>query len=230
MASGNNIRNWIFPVAVSLLLHLPLLLLLAVLQPRKPITEPNLTVVLRTAPPARQITALITSPSAANKPVKPLPQKKEAGKAGPASVRAAVKPTKPAEKPDSYQEILPVGGSGAADETTRSSESAQAAGAPGTASRQPDNGAQAALIDLDTLQVTQKVIPDYPAFSRKRKEEGRVKIIAAVKNGAVVKAEIIETSGFKRLDGSALRAVKQWRFHQKHEMMVIIPFVFSLTD
>ena len=76
--------------------------------------------------------------------------------------------------------------------------------------------------------MTHKVLPDYPAFSRKRKEEGTAVIIAAVENGRVQSVEIEKTSGYDRLDNSALRAVKGWRFRHKGRIRVRIPFVFKI--
>jgi len=46
------------------------------------------------------------------------------------------------------------------------------------------------LVDAASLLVIKKVIPDYPAFSRKRKEEGTVKIIVTIENGKVVKRRL----------------------------------------
>jgi len=85
------------------------------------------------------------------------------------------------------------------------------------------------LVDAASLLVIKKVIPDYPAFSRKRKEEGTVKIIVTIENGKVVKTEIEESSGFERLDASAVRAVKQWRFDNNGIVRARVPFIFKLA-
>ncbi len=84
------------------------------------------------------------------------------------------------------------------------------------------------VVELDTLEVVKKVLPDYSSFSRKRKEEGTVKIIATVTGGRVVNAEIESSSGFQRLDESALRAVRQWLFKNSGTVRVRVPVTFSL--
>ena len=90
------------------------------------------------------------------------------------------------------------------------------------------SGEVSGIADVNSLEVTHKVLPDYPAFSRKRKEEGTAVIIAAVENGRVRSVEIEKTSGYDRLDNSALRAVKEWRFRYEGRIRVRIPFVFKI--
>ncbi len=90
------------------------------------------------------------------------------------------------------------------------------------------SGEEGGIADVNSLEVTHKVLPDYPAVSRKRKEEGTTVIIAAVKNGRVQSIEIEKTSGYDRLDNSALRAVRGWRFRHEGRIRVRIPFVFKI--
>lgn len=90
------------------------------------------------------------------------------------------------------------------------------------------SGDESGIADVNSLEVAHKVLPDYPAFSRKRKEEGTAVIIAAVENGRVQSVEIEKTSGYDRLDNSALRAVKEWRFRHEGRIRVRIPFVFKI--
>lgn len=84
------------------------------------------------------------------------------------------------------------------------------------------------VVELDSLEVVKKVLPDYSSFSRKRKEEGTVKIIATVTDGRVVNAEVESSSGFQRLDESALRAVRQWIFKNNGTVRVRVPVTFRL--
>lgn len=84
------------------------------------------------------------------------------------------------------------------------------------------------IVDASVLTVTKKVIPDYPSFSRKRKEEGTVYIIVTIEHKGVVKSEIERTSGYDRLDASAERAAKQWKFDCEDRVRARIPFVFKL--
>ena len=56
--------------------------------------------------------------------------------------------------------------------------------------------------------------PDYPSYSQKLGEEGRVQLLVFVlPNGRVGEAKVAVSSGFKRLDEAALReALRSWRF------------------
>jgi protein TonB len=89
-------------------------------------------------------------------------------------------------------------------------------------------GTSAAPIDVQTLRITKKVLPEYSAFSRKRKEEGSVVIIITIENGRVTDTELEKTSGFPRLDESAIRAAKQWRFDYNGTIRARLPIVFKL--
>ena len=54
--------------------------------------------------------------------------------------------------------------------------------------------------------------PTYPALSREDKEEGTVTLrIEMDESGLVSKADVVRSSGFKRLDEAAIAAVKTWR-------------------
>lgn len=97
----------------------------------------------------------------------------------------------------------------------------------GTGKGAGDSGTSG-IADLSSLEVLKKVIPEYPLFSRKRREEGTSVIIAKVENGSVVAALVESSSGHGRLDESALRAIKGWRFNVSGTIRVRIPFVFSL--
>lgn len=83
-------------------------------------------------------------------------------------------------------------------------------------------------IDVQVLRITKKVLPEYSAFSRKRKEEGSVVIIITIENGRVTDTELEKTSGFPRLDESAIRAAKQWRFDYNGTIRARLPIVFKL--
>lgn len=225
MTFRNDGKNWFFSITVSLILHLPLALLLVVARPQKPLVEPSLTVVLHIVPtmpkviPPRQIAS---EPTGSQSRI--LPQKKDIGK-------ISVTQVKPAGKPTSDQEDSRVENSAVGETTLPAASGLGVAGeAPKAVLPQPGNTGSAALISVESLRITKKVVPDYPTFSCRRKEEGTVKILITIKDGAVVKAEICESSNYERLDNSALRAMKQWRFNQKEEIRAIVPIVFSLTD
>ena len=55
--------------------------------------------------------------------------------------------------------------------------------------------------------------PAYPSASRRLREEGIVVLkLLILTDGRVGKVEIKESSGFKRLDETAIRAVKRWKY------------------
>lgn len=55
--------------------------------------------------------------------------------------------------------------------------------------------------------------PVYPAAARRRGMQGVVLLsVAVTKEGYVDKIDILQTSGFKVLDRSAVKSVKSWRF------------------
>jgi protein TonB len=54
--------------------------------------------------------------------------------------------------------------------------------------------------------------PEYPVLARRRGYEGRVVVLASVRSsGAVARASVVESSGYRVLDAAALTAVKRWR-------------------
>lgn len=107
----------------------------------------------------------------------------------------------------------------------------ESAAASGDGSDASQSGQEAPPpVSVNTLSIAKKVIPDYPSFSRKRGEEGRTVVVVTIKNGSVIKAEIRESSGYERLDNSALRAAKQWKFHQEEEIRALLPFIFRLNS
>lgn len=79
--------------------------------------------------------------------------------------------------------------------------------------------------------------PNYPRTSRRMGEEGRVLLKVLVSaEGAANSVSIEKSSGFTRLDQSALEAVKRWRFiparkgSQALSAYVLVPMNFSLDD
>jgi protein TonB len=78
--------------------------------------------------------------------------------------------------------------------------------------------------------------PDYPPFSRRVGEEGRVMLrVLVTKEGDAERVEIESGSGSSRLDKAALEAVKKWRFipakrnNQPISAYVIVPIQFTLN-
>lgn len=79
--------------------------------------------------------------------------------------------------------------------------------------------------------------PPYPSLSRRMGEEGEVRLRVQVDaNGNPQQVELYRTSGFPRLDQTALETVRQWRFvparqgDQPVPAWVIVPIKFSLNS
>ncbi|NQD38274.1 energy transducer TonB [Permianibacter sp. IMCC34836] len=66
------------------------------------------------------------------------------------------------------------------------------------------------IFDADYLR---NPAPVYPKLSRQRKEEGVVLLrVHVLANGEADQLEVLQSSGFERLDEAALRAVRRWQF------------------
>ncbi|MCA3396756.1 MAG: energy transducer TonB, partial [Roseomonas sp.] len=65
----------------------------------------------------------------------------------------------------------------------------------------------------EALDAARNRRPAYPEASRRRGEEGVVRVELRVDpNGRVVDVRVLESSGFNALDAAALEAVRDWRF------------------
>ncbi len=63
------------------------------------------------------------------------------------------------------------------------------------------------------LKTTNRVEPAYPATSRRLGEEGTVRLRVLVdERGRPKDVDVVNSSGFDRLDQAAIDAVKRWRF------------------
>lgn len=92
--------------------------------------------------------------------------------------------------------------------------------------------ATAPRLDADYLD---NPAPSYPPLSTRAREEGRVLLHVLVEaSGLAARVEVRTSSGFERLDRSAMAAVKRWKFvpaKQGSEPVaawVLVPIVFSL--
>ncbi|HXK44890.1 MAG TPA: TonB family protein [bacterium] len=63
--------------------------------------------------------------------------------------------------------------------------------------------------------IVSKVLPEYPAWAEQQNIEANIKIkIWVNKNGYVFSTEIIETTGYRKLDAIAEEALKKWKFSE----------------
>jgi periplasmic protein TonB len=70
--------------------------------------------------------------------------------------------------------------------------------------------------------------PPYPRMSRKLKEEGTVTLKVLVKaDGRVDQVEIVNSSGYKRLDDAAKKAFKRWKFSPATQAGVAIDYWYE---
>jgi protein TonB len=80
--------------------------------------------------------------------------------------------------------------------------------------------------DADYLQ---NPTPAYPAHSRRLGEQGKVVVRVLIgANGLAQKAEIRQSSGFERLDQSALATVQRWRYVPGKRAGVVEAMWFSI--
>ncbi|MEN8220720.1 MAG: energy transducer TonB [Pseudomonadota bacterium] len=78
--------------------------------------------------------------------------------------------------------------------------------------------------------------PPYPRISRRRGEEGKVSLrVKVTKNGRAASVQLKKSSGSRRLDKAARKAVSKWRFVPAKKNgktvtgWVIVPIVFKLN-
>jgi protein TonB len=70
--------------------------------------------------------------------------------------------------------------------------------------------------------------PNYPEASRRRGEQGVVRVELLVDpNGRVVDVRVLESSGFSALDAEAVQTVRDWRFRPAQRAGV--PVAGSIT-
>ena len=91
-----------------------------------------------------------------------------------------------------------------------------------------------ARFDADYLK---NPAPPYPPISRRMREEGKVILrVLVAPEGSADSVEIKSSSGSSRLDESALRTVRTWRFvpAQRGETpvpsWVLVPVIFKLEQ
>ena len=216
---------WVIALTLSITAHAAFVLLMpgAAVKPEiKPIMRVSLVMAEKKIAPApvpirEEVPAEKKAVPKKETVTKKLPQKK-------AEPAKAVK-TPPEKAP--VQEVHAVAGTADSEAGTPVNATNDAA-LTDNSPASPPQARPERVVELDTLEVVKKVLPDYSSFSRKRKEEGTVKIIATVTGGRVVKAEIESSSGFQRLDESALRAVWQWLFKNSSTVRVRVPVTFRL--
>lgn len=120
---------------------------------------------------------------------------------------------------------------------TGSGSGKEAGGSPGVGtvngSASGDNVSQARF-DADYLK---NPAPQYPAISRRMGEEGKVTLrVLVTPEGTASAVEIRTSSGSQRLDESAMRTVRLWKFvparrgDMAEQSWVLVPVIFKLEQ
>lgn len=228
-------RTWLLPIVLSLLLHIPIAILLSRLPPAREYSEPVLKLSLHSVSVTQKTAQLPPQTASPKQEPQPKPQSK------PLPDKSALSPGSQKAPAESQSVSAPqraetgglsdrqAAGAGFPSDAIPSSDAGAASGT-GTTSGASVSSVPAGPVEASSLKILKQVVPDYPAFSRKRGEEGEVRVIVSIRGGTVIEAEIYKSSGALRLDQSALRAAKLWRFAEVAELRVIIPFLFTLTD
>lgn len=167
------------------------------------ITMPTVEGVLIPVPPAEEVKA-----PPAPEPPKPLP----------------VEPPKPKPKPKPTPAPPPP--DGPPSERAVSAPAAEPEQAPQPSLSKDDDSLGAPVIPprVDASQLNNPA-PIYPPMSRRLREQGTVFLELLIQpDGTVSEITVRTSSGFARLDASALAAVKKWRYVPAKRAGVPIPF------
>lgn len=229
-------------VSISLALHCSLLALPG--RPRvAPIPTIRVTAAIRPAPappaepsPAAPAAPAVPDPpkqSAPSRPPEPAkhetrPRSQSAAPPKPAARQTAATQTKPQAEP---QTDTPPQGSGAPSGDAQSAGHADASAASSARPRgEGTAGGKGRVVDVGSLAVKNRVVPEYPAASRRRRDTGTAVLLADVEGGRVVSVRIESSSGHAPLDESAIRAARRWTFDtgSAERVTVRIPFTFRL--
>ncbi len=90
----------------------------------------------------------------------------------------------------------------------------------------PSGGQPRVAVASDVIA---RVQPVYPLASRRKGEEGEVRLLVRLgPGGAILSVEVMGSSGYPSLDASALAAVKKWRFSPRTPKELIVPVIFRL--
>jgi protein TonB len=117
------------------------------------------------------------------------------------------------------------------DQPEQQAEDSNAAAAAQASGAQPV-GTQGNPMDAEKLQeIAGNRKPKYPMISRIKREEGTVTLLAYIKKDGHVDLPIIQkSSGFDRLDKSAVESYTQWRYKPGTSGYVVKNFKFQIRQ
>ncbi len=142
----------------------------------------------------------------------------------------------PAEPPAAGLSVAPASTAGPASGAFGGAAGGVAGGRPGgSAGGQVGGDPSGVLPPRFDAAYLRNPEPDYPALSRRLREQGRVILRVLVSpEGVPQQLELRTTSGHARLDQAALEAVRRWRFLPARRgteplpAWVLVPLTFSL--
>lgn len=178
-----------------------------------------------TAPAQTETTPVQTDTPPIQKPAAPARPRREPTREQARPKDAPQQRREPAQKNVSSQTDAPQQQSITSQQGASHSEMASA---PQSAPAAPSGVGARAIAELPDVSVTKRVQPDYPAPSRRRRDEGTVVIVARVDGGRVVSLSVERSSGHAALDEAALRAARGWRFSEASPFAVRMPFTFKI--
>lgn len=227
MTSRSENQIWVLAFAASIAFHALLLFLSPAFPKKEPMQIMN--VRLTTAKVGLGAASGGGTPKAnADSKTAASPKKQKSAVVTQKTVKP-IKSTEVSQKPSGENITASENGvSGGAGESLQPGDGGSGGGTGGGVGPGHGIGGTAGLVDVGTLRIISKVIPDYPAFSRKRREEGTLTIVITIENGLVSQAEIERSCGYERLDASAMRAVKKWRFDHSGAIRARVPITFRL--
>ncbi|MFT3961262.1 energy transducer TonB [Propionivibrio sp.] len=220
--------------------HALLLVMLTLVRSPVPPTDDKVMMVemLPMAPAAQESIARPPArPAAPPEPERPRPVRPKPAPAvkAPPPVPAPVAETAPAPAaPTSSTPPAPASEPAAASGGGAASGSAYASAGTPTGSAAQGGGESQARFDADYLR---NPAPPYPPMSRKMREEGKVLLrVLVTPEGTAGSVEVKTSSGSARLDESALRTVRQWKFIPARrgdapvQSWVLVPIIFKLEQ
>ncbi len=214
-------KKWLLFLVASLFLHL-LVLVLGRTPAVPEVTTPTVIVL--------ELETRVVHPSSAPSGSNPIPPVPAAVSRPVREAQAERKPVKtkplaPSETPTEDEK------SEAAPERESTASERQGVPTPVNEAVSSEERAHGDAIPREVLasDVIDRVRPLYPLASRRRGEEGEVRILVKLgPGGDLLSVEVVNSSGYPSLDGSALAAVKKWRFSPRSPEELVVPFVFRL--
>lgn len=173
---------------------------------QRPDTLPTISGVLINTPAA----AVVQAPAAVATPVEPKPVETPQPKPAPKPVQ---KPQpEPTPEPAPKQQLKKAS---IAPEPEPQTLAEEAAPPPVATVAERLNASEGAPVTAPRVDARhhQNPAPSYPRLSRRRGEEGTVVLeLLVLKDGTVDEIKVKQSSGFPRLDRSAMEAVKRWKY------------------